>query len=94
MVESSKVSEFDDTTAPKRATIIYQFPAKGSRKARYCIDGKWFLYRYCAERGIPHARCGKLIHFRPRPESTASDGATPHPGTLSHHVDRPTPKGP
>ena len=33
VVESSKVSEFDDTTAPKRATIIYQFPAKGSRKA-------------------------------------------------------------
>ena len=31
IVEASKVSEFDDTTCPKRATIIYQFPAKGKR---------------------------------------------------------------
>ena len=31
IVESSKVSEFDDTTAPKRSTIVYQFPAKGKR---------------------------------------------------------------
>lgn len=31
LVEASKVSEFDDITAPKRATIVYQFPAKGKR---------------------------------------------------------------
>jgi len=31
IVESSKVSEFDDVTAPKRATITYQFPARGKR---------------------------------------------------------------
>ncbi len=31
VVEASKVSEFDDTTCPKRTTIIYQFPAKGNR---------------------------------------------------------------
>ena len=31
IVEASKVSEFDDTTAPSRATIVYHFPAKGSR---------------------------------------------------------------
>ncbi|MEI6176147.1 MAG: Gfo/Idh/MocA family oxidoreductase [Verrucomicrobiota bacterium] len=33
VVESSKVSEFDENIAPKRATIVYQFPAKGKRKA-------------------------------------------------------------
>lgn len=33
IVESSKVSEFDDETAPKRSTIVYQFPAKGKRAA-------------------------------------------------------------
>jgi predicted dehydrogenase len=33
IVESSKVSEFDDTTAPKRSTIVYHFPAKGKRAA-------------------------------------------------------------
>jgi len=31
VVEASKVSEFDDTMAPKRATIVYDFPAKGQR---------------------------------------------------------------
>ncbi|MCX6875028.1 MAG: Gfo/Idh/MocA family oxidoreductase [Verrucomicrobia bacterium] len=31
VVEASKVSEFDASTCPKRATIVYQFPAKGHR---------------------------------------------------------------
>ncbi len=30
-VEASKVSEFDENIAPKRSTVIYEFPAKGSR---------------------------------------------------------------
>jgi predicted dehydrogenase len=33
VVEASKVSEFDDHLAPKRSTIVYQFPAKGKRAA-------------------------------------------------------------
>lgn len=33
VVESSKVSEFDPVTAPKRSTIVYNFPAKGKRAA-------------------------------------------------------------
>ncbi len=32
-VEASKVSEFDDTMAPKRSTLVYDFPAKGKRAA-------------------------------------------------------------
>jgi len=31
IVEASKVSEFDEHTAPSRSTIIYHFPAKGDR---------------------------------------------------------------
>jgi predicted dehydrogenase len=31
IVESSKVSEFDDTFGPKRSTLVYHFPAKGKR---------------------------------------------------------------
>ncbi len=34
---------------------------QGSLKARACVDGRERLYAYCAERGVPHRRCGKLI---------------------------------
>ena len=33
----------------------------GSLKAKSCVRGKELLYRYCADKGVPHRRIGKLI---------------------------------
>ncbi len=33
----------------------------GSRKARLCREGAEALFRFCAERGLPHRRTGKLV---------------------------------
>jgi L-2-hydroxyglutarate oxidase len=33
----------------------------GSHKAQNCVAGREELYRFCAEHGIPHERCGKVV---------------------------------
>lgn len=50
-------------TSSRNSEVIHAgiyYPA-GSLIARTCVEGKHRLYRYCAERGVPHANCGKLI---------------------------------
>ncbi|KAA2212233.1 NAD(P)/FAD-dependent oxidoreductase [Pseudoroseomonas oryzae] len=50
-------------TSSRNSEVIHAgiYYPKGSLMARACVEGKQKLYAYCAERGVPHRNCGKLI---------------------------------
>jgi L-2-hydroxyglutarate oxidase LhgO len=60
-------------TSSRNSEVIHAgiYYPTGSLKARLCVEGKHFLYRYCAERGIAHRRCTKMI-VATRPEQVAN----------------------
>ena len=54
---------FGTQTSSRNSEVIHAgiyYPA-GSLKATLCVRGKSLLYRYCASRGVPHRRIGKVL---------------------------------
>jgi L-2-hydroxyglutarate oxidase LhgO len=63
-------------TSSRNSEVIHAgiyYPA-GSLKAHACVAGRELLYAYCAERGVPHKRLGKLIVACEESELALLDG--------------------
>jgi L-2-hydroxyglutarate oxidase LhgO len=58
-----KESVVGSGTSSRNSEVIHAglYYEPESLKARLCAPGRRMLYRYCAERGIGHRQCGKLV---------------------------------
>lgn len=56
-------STFGNGTSSRNSEVIHAGLYYGGLplKSAYCVEGRRRLYRYCAERAIPHRKLGKLI---------------------------------
>ena len=52
-----------EETSSRNSGVIHSgiYYARGSLKAQLCVLGRERMYAYCAEKGIAHLRCGKVI---------------------------------
>jgi L-2-hydroxyglutarate oxidase LhgO len=50
------------------------YDPRGSLKAKLCVAGRRALYDYCAARGVPHRRLGKLVVATSDDEVATLDG--------------------
>jgi L-2-hydroxyglutarate oxidase LhgO len=50
-------------TSSRNSEVVHGglYNPPGALKTTLCVSGRAMLYRYCEERGVPHAKIGKLV---------------------------------
>lgn len=63
VVVIEREAAYGSGTSSRNSEVVHAglYYAPGSLKAQLCVRGRELLYAYCAERGVAHRRCGKLI---------------------------------
>ncbi|GAN77949.1 NAD(P)/FAD-dependent oxidoreductase [Acidisphaera rubrifaciens] len=63
-------------TSSRNSEVIHAgiYYPRDSLMARFCVAGRRALYAFCRDRGVPHARCGKLIVATDAEEAARLDG--------------------
>ncbi|MEK7265408.1 MAG: NAD(P)/FAD-dependent oxidoreductase [Pseudomonadota bacterium] len=58
-----KLDAFGTETSARNSEVIHAgiYYRPGGLRAKLCVEGKKKLYAYCAERGVNHSACEKLI---------------------------------
>jgi len=71
-----KNGHFGEETSSRNSEVIHAgiYYTKGSLKAKFCVEGKELLYKYCTDFNIPHKKVGKLIVATTKEEIDILDG--------------------
>jgi L-2-hydroxyglutarate oxidase LhgO len=73
-------ARFGTGTSSRNSEVIHagiHYP-HGSHRERLCIAGKRMLYDWCAQRGVPHRRVGKLTFAKDESERTRLEAIAAH----------------
>jgi L-2-hydroxyglutarate oxidase LhgO len=62
--------EIGTVTSSRNSEVIHAgiYYPRDSLMARFCVQGRQALYRYCDDHGVPYRNCGKLIVAATRQE--------------------------